>query len=159
MATDQQMRAVVMTTPTERELRFERMFDHPRDRVWAAFTDPALIAQWWGGGTRVEQMDVRVGGTWRFSADRDRTYVFEGEYLEVDPPRRIVQTSHNGWNGLTATETIELEDLGGKTRLVQTSTFATPEDRDNAMNNGAQQGANYQFAHLDQVLNSAQGHK
>ena len=36
---------------------------------------------------------------------------FEGEYLEVDPPKRLVQTMHNGWNGLTTTETIELEEL------------------------------------------------
>jgi hypothetical protein len=37
-----------ITTPSDREIRVERVFDAPRDRVWKAFTDPQLIAQWWG---------------------------------------------------------------------------------------------------------------
>ena len=56
------MTAVTITTPTEREIHAERIFDAPRDRVWTAFTDPTLIPAWWVTGTAVETMDVRTGG-------------------------------------------------------------------------------------------------
>ena len=68
MTNDQQeARAAVVTTPTDREIYVERVFDAPRDRVFAVITDPALIPEWWGDGTVVDEMDVRVGGEWQFS--------------------------------------------------------------------------------------------
>ena len=66
MAVYQQPRQISITTPSEREIRFERIFDAPRDVVWRAFTDPTLISEWWGGGAEVEHMDVRPGGSWKF---------------------------------------------------------------------------------------------
>jgi len=91
-----------ITTPQDREIRVERIFDAPRDRVFAAFTDPALIPEWWGPydtTTIVDQMDVRPGGLWRFIAqDCDgRETAFRGVYREVTPPERIVQTFE--WEG------------------------------------------------------------
>jgi uncharacterized protein YndB with AHSA1/START domain len=54
----------MITTPTDREIRIERVFNASRDRVWRAFTDPKLIAQWWGRGEKlvVERMEVERGG-------------------------------------------------------------------------------------------------
>ena len=46
--TSQQHTAATVTTPTDREIHVERVFDAPRERVFAAFTDPELIPQWWG---------------------------------------------------------------------------------------------------------------
>jgi len=154
MTTRQETHELTMTRPTERELRFERTFDFPREEVWKAYTDPQLIGQWYGGGQRVEEMDVRTGGRWKFVADRPGgSYSFEGEYLEVDPPRRLVQTSLNGWNGMTTTEAIDFEDIGhGRTRLVLTSTFGTAQERDTFIANGAEIGAKYQFGQLTQLL-------
>ena len=154
MTTEQDSHTLTMSTQSERELRFERTFDSPLEQVWKAYTDPTLIAQWYGGGQRVETMDVRPGGSFKFVADRPGgPYIFEGKYLEVDPPKRIVQTSHNGWNGLATTETVELEDLGnGHTRLTLTSTFTTTEERDSAVTNGAEMGAKFQFGQLSQLL-------
>lgn len=37
-----------VSTPGERDIRIERIFNAPRDRVWRALTNPALVAQWWG---------------------------------------------------------------------------------------------------------------
>jgi uncharacterized protein YndB with AHSA1/START domain len=105
-------------------------------------------------------MDVRVGGTYKFVADRpDTSYAFEGQYLEVDPPKRLVQTSHNGWNGMNATETLEFEDLDGRTRFTQTSLFDTAELVQSAIQNGAQMGANFQFSQLDRLLTKIEGGK
>ncbi|MGZ8800885.1 MAG: SRPBCC domain-containing protein [Aeromicrobium sp.] len=154
MTVDQQPRKVTMTTPTEREIRFERIFNAPRNVVWKAFTDPTLIAEWWGGGTTVEHMDVRPGGSWKFIAEGagQGNTVFQGEYLEVDPPSRIVQTFDNGWMpGPIHTETMVFEDLGGSTRFTMTSVFATTERRDELLQT-AEQGANYTYGKLDQLL-------
>ncbi len=40
--------ATSVTTPSDREIVTERVFDAPRERVYAAFTDPELIPEWWG---------------------------------------------------------------------------------------------------------------
>ena len=45
MTVDQQPRTVNISTPSEREIRFERIFEAPRDVVWRAFTDPTLVSQ------------------------------------------------------------------------------------------------------------------
>ena len=79
-------------------LRLERVFDAPPERVYAAWTDPALLRRWWaaepGWTTPEATTDVRVGGAYRLSMQGTdgilRTVA--GEYLEVDPPRRLVYT-------------------------------------------------------------------
>ena len=60
------MNATTVTTPSELEIRVERIFDAPRDHVFSVWTDPDLIPEWWGDGTVVEAMDVRPGGAYRF---------------------------------------------------------------------------------------------
>lgn len=53
-----------ITTPTDREIHIERIFDASRDRVWRAFTEPDLLAQWWGRGNKlvIERLEVKPGG-------------------------------------------------------------------------------------------------
>ena len=60
------MNETTVTTPSELEIRVERIFDAPRAHVFSVWTDPKLIPEWWGDGTVVEEMDVRSGGTYRF---------------------------------------------------------------------------------------------
>ena len=66
------IRATV-TTPTDREIHIERIFNAPRDRVWKAMTDPALVAQWWGRGNKlvIEKFEPVRGGHWRFVEHAD----------------------------------------------------------------------------------------
>jgi uncharacterized protein YndB with AHSA1/START domain len=160
MAVDQQQvqreqPPIKITTPGEREIRFERIFNAPRDVVWNAFTDPSLISEWWGGGAEVEHMDVRQGGSWKFLGGHmpDGTkFVFEGEYLEVDPPRRLVQTYINGWmNNMKWIEQMEFDELGEQTRFTQTSTFESAEQRDMVLPT-VEQGAHFTYSRLDKVL-------
>ena len=127
------MNETTVTTPSELEIRVERVFDAPRDHVFSVWTDPQLIPEWWGENTSVEEMDVRPGGTWRF----DTGYgVVEGEFREVEPPERLVQTFQNHL------QTLEFEDLGdGRTKLTQTMRFASAEERDTTMNYGVEEGA------------------
>jgi uncharacterized protein YndB with AHSA1/START domain len=146
-----------ITTPGDREIRIERIFNAPRDRVWQAMTDPRLVAQWWGRGNKlvIERMEVERGGHWRFvEHGPDGVHGFEGRYGEVTPPERVVQTFEwDGMPGHVALETATLEDLGdGRTRLVTTSLFHTAEDRDGMLQSGMEGGLNQSYAALDKLL-------
>jgi uncharacterized protein YndB with AHSA1/START domain len=137
-----------VTTPNELEIRVERMFDAPREHVYSVWTDPALIPEWWGDGTVVEEMDVRAGGRWRF---RTANGVVEGEYREVVAPERLVQTFQNHL------QTLEFEDVDGRTKLTQTMRFDTTQQRDMTMQYGVEAGAESGFERVDAVLRRLQG--
>jgi uncharacterized protein YndB with AHSA1/START domain len=161
MATEKQRPGVkaTVTTPTDREIHIERIFNAPRDRVWKAFTDPKLVAQWWGRGNKlvIEKMEVKRGGHWRFVEHADgQEHGFEGRYREVTPPERIVQTFEwDGMPGHVCIETIVLHDLGdGRTRIVNTSLFHTPEERDGMLHSGMEGGLNESYEALDRLLAS-----
>jgi len=154
MATEQQIAKV--TTPSEREIRVERIFDAPRDLVFATITDPELIPQWFGPeGTVVEVMEPRAGGLWRFHTEDcdDGKASFRGVYREVMPPERIVQTFEwEGMPGHVSVETQTLEDLGEQTRLVSVTLFHTSEERDGMLESGMERGMNEAFERLDGLL-------
>jgi uncharacterized protein YndB with AHSA1/START domain len=132
-----------VTTPNELEIRVEREFDAPREHVFSVWTDPQLIPEWWGENTVVEEMDVRPGGRWRFNTGYG---IVEGEFREVDPPARLVQTF------LNHLQTLEFEDLCDRTTLTQTRQFASSEERDMTMQYGVEEGAKGGFARVDAVL-------
>jgi uncharacterized protein YndB with AHSA1/START domain len=151
------MGEATITTPTEREIHIERVFDAPIERVWQAFTDPDLVRQWWGGGGNlvVERMDVERGGHWRFVVEGpEGTDGFEGRYREVTPMERVVQTFEwDGMPGHVAVETAEFTDLGdGRTKITTTSLFHTVEERDGMLNSGMEHGLNASYAALDTLL-------
>jgi len=131
------------------DLVFERTFDAPRELVWQAFTDPESIPRWWGPHgttTIVEEMDVRPGGTWRYSStapDRDPVAFF-GEYLEVDPPARLTWTFMFDVDGLGpqgGPETFLFEDLGGRTKVISIGHLGSSEAIDGALATGMVKGA------------------
>ena len=146
-----------VTTPSDREIRTERIFAAPRDRVWKAMTDPALVAQWWGRGNKlvIEKMEVKRGGHWRFvEHSAEGVHGFEGRYREVTPPERVVQTFEwDGMPGHVILEDMRLEDLGdGRTRLVTLSLFFTNEERDGMLHSGMETGMNQSYEALDALL-------
>src|SRR5689334_24645490 len=113
-----------VTTPSDRTILIERIFNAPRHRVWAAFTVPSLVAQWWGRGNKlvIEKMEVQRGGHWRYveHTPDGQAHGFEGRYREVTPQERIARTFEwDGMPGYTILETAEFTDLGdGRTRVV-----------------------------------------
>ena len=148
-----------VTTPTDREIHIERIFNAPRDRVWNAFTDPALLAQWWGRGNKlvIERFELERGGHWRFVEHSEQgVHGFEGRFREITPPERVVQTFEwDGMPGHVIIETMTLEDLGdGRTKIVNTSLFHTMEERDGFLNSGMEGGLNQSYAALDRLLES-----
>jgi uncharacterized protein YndB with AHSA1/START domain len=146
-----------LTTPTDREIRTERIFNAPRERVWKALTDPKLVPQWWGRGNKlvVEKMELERGGHWRFvEHSPEGVHGFEGRYREIKPQERVVQTFEwDGMPGHVIIETMTLEDLGdGRTKLVNVSLFHTPEERDGMLNSGMAEGMSQSYAALDKLL-------
>lgn len=151
-------RTATVTTPTDREIHVEREFEAPRDRVFAAYTDPGLIPEWWGPRgttTTVDQMDARTGGRWRFvirNSDGSETG-FRGAYREITPPERIVQTFEwEGMPGHVSVDTAVFEDLGDRTKVIATSVFHTSDERDGMLASGMEHGMNETFARLDELL-------
>jgi uncharacterized protein YndB with AHSA1/START domain len=146
-----------VTTPSDREIRVERIFDAPLDRVWRAYTDPEQLAQWWGRGNRltIERYELERGGHWRVvEHGPEGDNGFEGRFREVTPQQRLVQTFE--WDGMPAyvsVDTAEFEDLGdGRTKVVSTSLFFTPEERDGMLQAGMATGLAESYAALDRLL-------
>ena len=145
------------------ELVFERIFEAPRELVWKVITDPERVTNWWGPDgytTTVETMDVRPGGKWRWinhtTAGED--VPFKGEYLEVVPPERLVQTEIwdvPGFDDRAAINTLVLEDLGGRTKFVARSRFPSVEDLEGALANGMIGGALQSYDRLAEEIAKA----
>ena len=142
------------------DLVFERTFDAPRDLVWKAFTDPDRVPRWWGPKgttTTVVEMDVRVGGAWRYvSHATDREDVtFYGEYLAIDPPASFRWTFMFDVEGVGpqgGPETFAFEDLGGRTKVTSTSNMGSSEAIDEALATGMVRGAIETWDRLEALL-------
>ena len=113
----------------EREVVSTRRFDAPRAAVFRAFSDPAILARWWGpnGSTNTfREFDLRTGGRWEFvmrGAD-GRDYQMHKTFVDVAPPERIVlrheQPTHSFFM------TILLEQEAGGTRVTWRMLFDEP---------------------------------
>jgi uncharacterized protein YndB with AHSA1/START domain len=98
-----------IVSPAQDAVVAEIFIAAPPERVFQALTDPQQMPQWWGqqGVYRITEWkgDVRPGGKWSSAgvgAD-GRSFRVEGEYLEVDPPRRLVHTWMPSYRSLPQT--------------------------------------------------------
>ena len=129
---------------SQNAVTIERSFDAPVDLIWQMWTDPQHFAAWYGpdGATiPVAKMDVRVGGTRLISMQVQTPngamqMWFAGEYREVVDNKRLVYTefmsdengnasppSNTGMpegHPMTTEVRVELEDVGGRTKMVMT---------------------------------------
>jgi uncharacterized protein YndB with AHSA1/START domain len=158
MADTAQDQKLTVEAHGDRQIRAERVFNAPREKVYKAMTDPELIPQWWGrhkDTTTVEELDVRVGGRWRFvSESEDGKHGFSGVFRELEEPSRVVQTFEwDGMPGYISVDSAELEDLGdGRTRVISTSTFHFGEERDGMLSSGMEIGMGESYDRLEELL-------
>jgi uncharacterized protein YndB with AHSA1/START domain len=152
---------LTVTTPSDREIYAERVFDADRERVFAAFTDADQIVQWYGqrgSTTIIDKFEPEAGGAWRFvMREADGTEnAFRGTFREITPPERIVQTFEwEGMPGHVSVETAEFEDLGdGRTKVKSTSIFHTNEERDGMLGSGMEAGMAETYDRLEELLAS-----
>jgi uncharacterized protein YndB with AHSA1/START domain len=139
---------------SEREIVVTRTFNGPARLVFEAWTTPELMKRWWvpksmGLSLRSCDMDVRVGGTYRFVFEPDGMAFF-GTYLEVTPPARLVWTNEDGGEGGSVT-TVTFEEMSGKTLLVMRELYPSKEALD-AAGTGAADATVETFAQLDELL-------
>jgi uncharacterized protein YndB with AHSA1/START domain len=157
MTTHSKRAAELVTKPSDREIRIERVFHAAREHVWRALTEPTSIAAWWGRGNKlvVERYEPYRGGHWRFVEHTpEGPQGFEGRFREVAPPSRVVQTFEwDGMPGHVVVETMTLDELpGGHTKLVTVSLFHTTEERDGMFRSGMADGVAQSYAALDKLL-------
>ena len=159
-----------MTTTSTNETRIEadpqlptilivRDFDAPRDRVFRAWTDPALVTRWLGPEDvemRIDTWDARTGGAYRYSAWREgkKEAGFYGSFHEVRPDERVVWTfTYEGVPDGVSLETMTFDDLGGgRSRVSALSVVDSMEARDAMMASGMEQGVIEGYEQLDAVL-------
>jgi uncharacterized protein YndB with AHSA1/START domain len=95
----------------------------PAERVFRALASEEVV-QWWGSAdtyrTTKWSGDLRVGGAFRsegVGAD-GKPFSVGGEYVEIDPPRKLVHTWRPDWDaGHATTVTYRLEPTATGTRL------------------------------------------
>ena len=153
---------LVVTLPSDNEILLTRVIDARRELVFQAYTDPKAIPQFWGPrnlNTRVDKMDVRPGGKWRFiqKDENGEEYAFSGEYREVKAPERLVHTfEFEPMAGHVAVEHVTFEDLSGKTKVTDLMSFDNKEDRDGMIQSGMESGASELWDRFEEMLQEEQ---
>lgn len=150
----------VIVEPGRQDVVVRRMFDAPRSVVFKAFTDPDLLARWWGPRrfeTVVDRLEPHAGGTWRYvNRDADGEYGFHGVFHDVSAPERIVQTfEFEGAPGHVSLESATFEETpDGRTRFVGVTLYESVEGRDAVLQTGMEAGMRETYERLDEVLAS-----
>jgi uncharacterized protein YndB with AHSA1/START domain len=124
----------------ERELVLTRLIDVPREKLYRAWTDPALLKQWFcpkPWEVTVAEIDVRPGGaSYIVMRGPDGTEMpMHGVYLDVVENERLVFTDAytEAWQPSKKpfmTAIVTFEDEGGKTRYTARARHWTDEDRE-----------------------------
>ncbi|GAA2110403.1 SRPBCC family protein [Actinomadura alba] len=153
--------ALTVTTPTDREIVMTRAFDAPRRTVFDAFTRPELLKRWFGArgwNLVVCEIDLRVGGTWRFvSQGPDGGDMGHGGvYRVIVPPSRLVYTESfdDQWYPGESLVTYDFAELNGVTTLTSTVLYESKEARDTALRSPMERGVAEGYDRLTALLHS-----
>lgn len=126
-----------MTTDTGTSLTLTRLVQADPEAVFAAFTEPAELEQWFcpeGGTVSDVAVDLTVGGSFQVTMNMpDAPHKASGVYRIIDRPRKLAFTWR--WEGNDADEetlvTVELHPRDKATEVVFThERFASKESRD-----------------------------
>jgi uncharacterized protein YndB with AHSA1/START domain len=147
-----------VTLPADDQILIEREFAAPARLVWRAVTEPELVRRWWHANCSemtVCEIDLRVGGKWRYAGRTPdgEEFAFYGEFLELVPHERIVQTeTFAPFPDDASTNTMTLTERDDGTTLLRTLVqHQTPQARDMHINSGMETGMQTAFDLLEQV--------
>lgn len=168
--------AMVSRVENDRILVLERVFEAPRGRVFAMFEEPEHLVHWWGPRgweLPVCEVDFRPGGIWHYcmkcvDPNQGEFYGMEtwgkAVYQEIDAPERLVYTDHfsdaegNEDDTMPATEvTMRFVDLGGRTRIVSRSEYASADALRAVLDMGVLQGITQTWDRLEERLDGTAG--
>ena len=115
------------------EFVMDREFDAPRELVWRAWTEPELLARWYGPNveTVIHKFELRPGGMWLHEMKMgENSHFIKIVFQEILPPERLVwreSSSDADWNPTAnpmmpdwpsvLSTTVTFEDAGPKTRM------------------------------------------
>jgi uncharacterized protein YndB with AHSA1/START domain len=152
-----------VTLPADNQILITREFDAPRHLVWRAYTEPDLIKRWWAGErgnvTSIE-VDLRVGGRWRYVMEANHGFevAFHGEYREIVPPERLVNTeAFEGIpdpDGNAALSILTLTEKDGRTYVEMLIEHHDQAGRDAHINSGMEGGMQESLNALELVAAS-----
>ncbi len=161
-----------VTLPDDRSVLVTRSFNASSDRVYAAYTEPALLQRWLlgppGWTMPVCEMDLRVGGTYRWkwrSDEGGQEFGFTGTFLAVEPGALLRHTEafdpgdtgeHMG-DGHSEV-TVTFSQHGEVTTVNTLIAYASPEDREAAMSTGMTDGMEMSYQKLDDLLEASAEH-
>jgi uncharacterized protein YndB with AHSA1/START domain len=161
MTTDKK---ATLTFPAEDQILITREFDAPKHLVYKAWTTPELVAKWWTarrGSAREMEIDLRVGGRWRYVMDADNgmEVAFHGEYREIVPDERIVSTEVFEGAPLPPEEleasatvnTATFTEQDGRTKLTILIQCPSPEVREAIIASGMEDGLQDALELLEEV--------
>lgn len=144
----------------DRDLIVTRVFNAPRDLVFQALAQPALVQRWMlgppGWTMPVCEIDLRPGGkfryVWRNTEGVDMG--MGGVYLEVEAPGRTVHEEifDEDWTGGRTRITTLLAEVGGVTTMTMTIEYASPEGRAQALATPMLDGMEAGYSSLDTLL-------
>jgi len=148
-----------VTTPGDTAIVMTRSFDAPRRLAFDAWTKPELLVRWYGArgwSLVVCEVDLRVGGAWRFvqRGPGGTEMGQSGLYREIVPPERLVYTevfdnqSYPGESLVTHVFTA----AGGRTTVSSTVVYPSKEARDIVLAYPMRRGVAESFVRLDEVL-------
>ena len=146
-----------VTLPADEQILITREFDAPRNLVYKAWTTPELVKQWWSakrGEVTVAEIDLRVGGTWRYVmvADGGFEIAFHGVFREIVPNERIVSTEvYEGMPEAETVNTLTLTEVDGRTVLEILVQHSSKEHRDAHIESGMEAGLQDALDLLEQV--------
>ena len=152
-----------VTTPSDQEIRMTRLFNAPRHLVFEAMTKPEHVKQWWGRlgegySVPVCEIDLRVGGAWRFVNRHPKgEAAFYGEYREITPPSRLVFSEiFEQFPDSVSVVTTEFSDEGDKTRMTATVRYPSLDVRDMVLASGMSSGAGISYDRLEDLVAALQ---
>jgi uncharacterized protein YndB with AHSA1/START domain len=152
-----------VTTPSAQEIQLTRLFNAPRHLVFAAMTRPEHVREWWGRlgdgySVPVCEIDLRVGGAWRFVNRHPKgEATFYGEYREILPPSRLVFTEiFADFPDSVSVVTTDFTEEGGKTRMTATVRYESSEVRDMVLGSGMSRGAGISYDRLEDLVAALQ---
>ena len=149
--------SAVVTLPADDQILITREFDAPKHLVYKAYTTPELVRRWWTakrGEMTVCDIDLRVGGSWRFLmvTDGGAEVGFRGEYREIVPNERLVSTEvFEGYSDAESLNTLTLTEADGRTKLELLVQHESKEHRDAHVNSGMEAGLQDAMDLLEQV--------
>ena len=151
----------VITLPAPNQIQITRDFAADRAAVFRAWTTPELVARWWAGDrgevTSID-IDLRPGGRWRYvmTAHAGFEVAFHGEYREIVPDERIVNTeTFEGAPDATALTTVTFADAARGTLVTVLVEHRSQTERDMHLNSGMEDGLQEALDKLETVASGA----